>query len=267
MNTAPYSALIRTFNSEATLARTLESLRRQTIPPYEYIFVDSGSTDNTLSNLPANSIVHRDVGTEFNFSESLNQGLHYVSTDYVLIISSHTSLLNNSAIDFALEIMNAGGGIGAAYFTHADRVPLQYRVIQRQNFNGFNGLWNTCSFIKMSYLKQRAFRPEVFSAEDQEWASWLFRERNGSIARISGAGMETSNPRHGSFKKRLNEHIAIAYYAHAQLLKWPHIARIAFRVIKPSLHTTLNERLFNFILFFRLIECHIRKPSGRSRYF
>ena len=107
MNKVKYSALIRTFNSERTIPETLSSLRRQTIQPVQYIFVDSGSNDKTLLLIPENSVVHHFVGNEFNYSEALNQGLEYVSVDFVLIISSHTSLLNPKAVEYALEVLRS----------------------------------------------------------------------------------------------------------------------------------------------------------------
>ena len=67
-----YSSLIRTFNSELTLPGTLKSLSSQTMPPNEYVFVDLGSTDRTVNQMPEGSIIHRFDEAEFNYSEALN---------------------------------------------------------------------------------------------------------------------------------------------------------------------------------------------------
>ena len=202
MNEVKYSALIRTYNSEKTLPSTLASLINQTVSPSKFIFVDSGSNDSTLHLLPNNSIVHNYVGNEFNFSESINQGLEYVSTDFVLILSSHTTLMNCEAINYALNILCSNEKIGATYFDYDFTGGFRYRHIDKNNFNGFNGLMNTCSLIRVSLLRRRRFRPEVFSAEDQEWARWLIYHEGKATACISGAGMVINNPRKDHLKKK-----------------------------------------------------------------
>ncbi|MGZ3607237.1 MAG: glycosyltransferase family A protein [Syntrophales bacterium] len=270
MNNIKYSALIRTFNSEKTLLSTLDSLANQSLQPNEYIFVDSGSVDGTFNLLPQGSIIHKFIGSEFNYSEALNQGIKHVSTDYVMIISSHTLLQNCNAIEYALNVLSLNETIGAAYFCLENTGELKYVLIDKNNFNGFNGLWNTCSIIKMDLLKRRSFRREVFAAEDQEWARWLFFCEEKAVARFSGSGMDNSGNRNlakHSLKKRLNEYVAIAYFVNRDLLGWFNLARIAFRVIKPVLSLSLIDRFFNLSLFFRLFSCHFFKPKYKSRYF
>jgi len=269
MNTTKYSVLIRTFNSEKTLSVALDSLRSQTAQPSEYIFVDSGSIDSTLQLLPEGSVIHKFVGHEFNYSDALNQGLNYVSMDYVLIVSSHTSLAKDGAIAFALGILNSDEKIGAAYFDNEESGALRYTFIDKDNFNGFNGLWNTCSLVKVELLKRRTFRPEVFAAEDQEWARWLLYCENKVVARISGAGMDNSqnsNLREHSLRKRINEYVAIAYYANRDLLGLRNLVRVAYGVVKP-VRRPPGERLFNLIVLFRLLMCYFVKPKYKSRYF
>src|SRR5262245_44993042 len=210
MGEVRYSALVRTLNSEKTLPATLECLANQTIAPSEYVFVDSGSTDRTLNVLPHGSKIHKFVGHEFNHAAALNQGICHVSTSYVLIISSHTLLIKRDAVKFALDILEAHGRIGAAYFVN-NFGPLQYTVVDESCFNGWNGLWSTCALIRVDLLRRRGFRPEVFTAEDQEWASWLF-SHGKATARISGAGNVNISPSGHYLKKYRNEYVSIAYF-------------------------------------------------------
>jgi glycosyltransferase involved in cell wall biosynthesis len=262
-----YSVLIRTFNSAKTLPLTLSSLANQTLPPTEYVFVDSGSTDGTLASIPYGSIIHKYVGTEFNYSEALNQGIKHVSTGYVLIISSHTSVRYAAAIEFALELLSSNQGIGAAYFCSEDSAELNYELIDKNNFDGFNGLWNTCSIIKVPLLQRRSFRSEVFTAEDQEWARWLIHCEGKLTARILGAGLTNNNPRKSSLKKKLNEYVAIAHFSNRALLELPNLIRIGISAIKPDGYFRIRDRLFHLALLFRLIGCRFVKPESKSRYF
>lgn len=265
-----YSVLIRTFNSEKTISATINSLNNQTIPPKEYIFVDSGSTDNTLSLVPLNAIIHKYIGDEFNYAEALNQGIKHIQSDFVLIISSHTLLLNKGAIDYAICLLKTNQLIGAAYFCNENDGALRHTLIDKNTFDGFNGLWNTCSLIKIDLLKRRCFRTELFSAEDQDWAKWLFFNEQKMIARIAGAGMDNSGNKHLSKhadRKYLNEYIAIAYYVNRDLLGFYNLARIAFNVVKPVSGRSLHDRLFYLSLCWRLICCYFVKPEYQSKYF
>jgi glycosyltransferase involved in cell wall biosynthesis len=266
-NPVEYSVLIRTHNSESTLPETVASLNGQTTPPHQYVVVDSGSTDRTLSCIPVSSVVHNYVGKEFNYSESLNQGLQFVSSNYVLIISSHTSLQRRDAVEYALTLIRSDEKIAAAYFCIESTGALRHELIDKQTFDGFNGLWNTCALIKVPLLRRRSFRPDVFTAEDQEWASWLFYDEGKATARISGGGMVIRNPRYQSLRKKANEYVSVAYFSNRKLLAWFRIARFGLRSVSPIRNRSLKERWFYLSLALRLAACHFFKPKSRSRYF
>jgi len=219
--------------------------------------------------------LHIFSGHDFNFSTALNQGLKHISTDYVLIISSHTLLQEPSAIEYALALLTSNESIGAAYFCEPSSGELRHTLINKTNFDGYNGLWNTCSLIKMELLKKRNFRPDVFSAEDQEWANWLFTVENKTVARIEGARMKsyTRNrnvkSRKAQLYKRLNEYTSIAYFIKRELLGFRNLSHIAYEIIKPipPPWSGKEERLFNFLLFCRLVSCYVAKPKHKSKYF
>ncbi|WP_084676946.1 glycosyltransferase family 2 protein [Massilia niastensis] len=76
LNTPTFSIVTCTWNSAATLADTLDSVRYQTCQEFEHIFVDGGSTDGTLEMIaayPGNKRVLRDVGG--GISRAMNQGI------------------------------------------------------------------------------------------------------------------------------------------------------------------------------------------------
>jgi glycosyltransferase involved in cell wall biosynthesis len=263
-----YTVLIRTRNSEQTLPTVLDDLQGQSRPPSSYVFVDDHSEDRTLTMVPEGAVVHPYEGLEFNFAAALNQGLRHVATELVLIISSHTRLPNPRSIGYALDLLARDENIGAAYFSHETADDLSHELIDRNRFDGFNGLWNTCSLIRMKLLRERSFRPEVFSAEDQEWASWVFNRKGLFIARIRGSGMANQNPHWKSTDaKKLNEYTCIAYFAHRKLLGWRHLADVACRVARPTRRPMLQERYYHLRLLVRLIGCKFRQPVGESRYF
>ncbi|CAH1669186.1 Glycosyltransferase family 2 protein [Hyphomicrobiales bacterium] len=265
-----YTALIRTFNSETLLKETLESLRSQTHPPKSYVFVDSGSTDGTRNMLPEGGYFHAYRGDSFNYSEAINQGLDFVAEDHVLIISSHTTLANPLALDYASRLLEQSEDCAAAYFDNGPLAELGEELITKRNFNGFNGLCNTCALIKMEWLAKRTFRRELFAAEDQEWAAWLLRDKGKATLRVLGAGMSnTRNPYMLGYvgKKYINEQVAVAYFVERRLLSPWHVARVLSRAVNPLRSRSGAERLTSLRLAASLVTCWFRKPDGASRYF
>jgi hypothetical protein len=178
--------------------------------------------------------------------------------------------MNPGAIEYALGLLAASQKFGAAYCS-LDKAPaLAHRVIDKTVFDGFNGLFNTCGLVRMELLRERAFRPEVFTAEDMEWARWLIYEKGLTTAKISGAGTSYENPRGYSLRKRLNEYVSVAYYTNPKLLSCYDIVRIATHIFRPKFHqpsTWLRDRVFYFLLIFRLVRCRFSKPQESSRYF
>jgi glycosyltransferase involved in cell wall biosynthesis len=263
-----YDALIRTFNSEKLLPLTIESLEAQRIPPKRFIFVDSGSMDGTLREIPVNSIVHHYLGTAFNYSDAINQGVPLASSECILIISSHTTIAHPGALVYALELLHSNTHFGAAYFADQGGT-LSHTTIDAESFDGFNGLWNTCAVIRTELLLERPFRPEVFSAEDQEWANWLINCRGLAVARIIGAGVSNDGnvrTRGQLRRKRTNEYVAIAYFIRPELRSARNIISLSFQSLLPF-RKTFAERLFLGGLAYRLFGTWIKEPRTRSRYF
>jgi glycosyltransferase involved in cell wall biosynthesis len=262
-----YAVLVRTFNSSATLPATLRSIAAQTALPSQYVFVDSGSTDSTEALLPAGGRLHRYQGSQFNYADALNQGIECITADYVLIISSHTTLNRADAIERTLGLLCSRDDVGAAYFLENKAEDLTCELIGKSTFDGFNGLWNTCALIKVDLLRRRPFRREVFASEDQEWARWLIHEEGKLTARIGGADMAIHNPRRWNYRKRINEYVAVAYYSNRALLRPRHLVHMVGKAL--SLDGTLRAGA-RFVLLaaaWRLMLCRFRRPIGQSRYF
>lgn len=245
------TALVRTFNSGSVLPATLASLSMQTMPPEKYVFVDSGSTDGTKDMLPEGAIVHDYISEKFNYSESLNAGVPYVDTQYTMVISSHTCLSNAEAIEFAIGVLGGNDDYAAAYFIQGCAENMSYETIGPENFSGFNGVWNTCAIYKTSFLKKRPFRPEVFSAEDQEWSQWLISNERKLIVRIAGGGMYNNNPKAASVQKNMNEKLSIAIHVRKDMRGFAYIAKTAIKVVRPV--SSANDRIVNALLFYRLL--------------
>jgi len=84
-----FSIVTCTWNSAATLADTLDSVRRQTCRDVEHIFVDGGSTDATLEMIaayPGRKRVLHDI--KGGISRAMNQGIAAASGEFVAHLHS-----------------------------------------------------------------------------------------------------------------------------------------------------------------------------------
>jgi len=106
MSSPPFSIVIRTLNSAATLGQVLAALRLDAGD--QLVIVDSGSTDGTLA-------LAREHGAEivplrrdqFTYGRALNRGFAAARHDWVLSLSSHTVPL---AEDFLVRYRRAVAG-------------------------------------------------------------------------------------------------------------------------------------------------------------
>jgi glycosyltransferase involved in cell wall biosynthesis len=88
-NRPTFSIVTCTWNSAATLADTLASIRAQTCQDVEHIFVDGGSTDATLEMImayPGRKRVLRDVGG--GISRAMNAGIAAASGEFIAHLHS-----------------------------------------------------------------------------------------------------------------------------------------------------------------------------------
>lgn len=84
-----------TWNSDRYLDDTISSVLKQKYQNYEFIFVDGGSTDNTLdiiSKVPGNKIVLNDIGG--GIANAMNEGIKAATGDIIIHLHSDDYLLH-----------------------------------------------------------------------------------------------------------------------------------------------------------------------------
>lgn len=90
------SVITVSYNSEATLRRTMESVLNQTYAPYEYIIIDGASTDGTLEIISSMENAFKIRGINLLISsekdngiyDAMNKGIDKASGDLIGIINS-----------------------------------------------------------------------------------------------------------------------------------------------------------------------------------
>jgi len=84
------SVVTVSFNSAATIARTIESVRAQSLPNLEYIVVDGGSTDGTLDIVKRSSDVVTTLISEPDegIYDAMNKGIRRSRGTWIHILNS-----------------------------------------------------------------------------------------------------------------------------------------------------------------------------------
>lgn len=96
INSISVSIITVTYNSEATLGRTIESVLAQTMSPFEYIIIDGESTDSTLAIAEGYRLSFRERGIKFKIVsepdngiyDAMNKGIAMAEGDIIGMINS-----------------------------------------------------------------------------------------------------------------------------------------------------------------------------------
>lgn len=93
-----------TFNAEDSIERTIKSVLAQTVPVYEYLFIDGGSKDQTNVIIDSYKSAIEARGIRFfhlsekdrGISDAFNKGIERATGDFIGIINADDELLPNA---------------------------------------------------------------------------------------------------------------------------------------------------------------------------
>ena len=102
------------FNAAETIADTIESIRCQSHPDIEYIVVDGGSTDATLSIIEQNrdvvSVLH--TGPDNGMYDAANKGISFASGQIVGMLNADDFYADDDVLkDVAFSMMNGSDAV------------------------------------------------------------------------------------------------------------------------------------------------------------
>lgn len=139
------------------------------------------------SDYPNNvvSILYPDE--DYNYSKALNIGLSVCRSELVLICSSH-SIVSGSMASFKNAAQYLQDNPACAAISFKERAQLSHKTsantnyeepisVDKSNFDGFNGINNSCSIIKRNIWSQYPFDESIVSAEDQYWTASLITKK------------------------------------------------------------------------------------------
>lgn len=103
-----------TYNAEATLERTMESVERQDYGGIEYIVIDGKSKDGTMGIVERHrGMVNRCVSEpDKGLYDAMNKGLRLSTGDYVWFLNAGDELRSEDTVSRMLEVACGGEGEG-----------------------------------------------------------------------------------------------------------------------------------------------------------
>ena len=176
------SIVIRNLNEAKHLKRTLLSIKRQEVFfDYEIVVVDNESDDDSVK-------IATDFGckvvtlkrTEFTFGHSLNYGIEHTSSSYILILSAHILLLNESFLQHIPEYFKDERVAGLRFVNASDNASAEQAIEQGPQEVVYTedvatAHWqhlivNHCAAIRKSCWNNIRFDAGLFAGEDKKWA-------------------------------------------------------------------------------------------------
>lgn len=180
------SVVITCYNAEATLADALESVKAQTLPAYEVVIVDDGSTDSSVAIaqriLPNATIVQQE---NQGVSAARNAGLARASGSAIAFLDDddiwHPSKLERQALVFErypqLDLL-------ATSWSRTSPTPNDQQSLRWLSYRDLTLMnqFQTSTVVISADLASKVggFNPALDSVED--WAYWIACAKLGTLA-------------------------------------------------------------------------------------
>ncbi len=114
------SVITVTYNAEATISRTMESVARQTYPSIEHVVIDGASKDRTVAiarEYPAAVIVSEPDGGLY---DAMNKGVKLATGDFVCFLNAGDKLHDEDTIARVAQAILAVGDAAAVGVVYGD---------------------------------------------------------------------------------------------------------------------------------------------------
>jgi len=165
--------LIRFKNSAATLPSVLQRLQAQTIRHLVILGVDTGSSDDSAALITQAGGKVIAWSQPYHHSRVLNHGLKHLHTDLVLVLSSHTTLDDDDAVERLLAAFEDPRV--ACVSAKWDDDPFYSNAITWDELRSkglkFGSIYsNSMGMIRRKSWEAVPFDESLITAEDYAWA-------------------------------------------------------------------------------------------------
>ena len=170
------SVIIPVYNGEKYIAEAIESILNQTLPAYEIIVIDDGSTDNTAKIVKEYNIIKYFYQPNSGVSVARNLGIHNANGKYIMLLD-HDDFYPQNKIELCLNQFQQNpdvavvNGVIQIVFDNKEIQNSFYAVYPRLQSNDIlprSALVGSAMFKREVLLEIGGFNPEMRSAEDIE---------------------------------------------------------------------------------------------------
>jgi glycosyltransferase len=208
------SLITVTYNSARHLQNCIQSVTNQDYPNLEYIVIDGGSTDETISIIEQSSCVTKWISEKDNgMYDAINKGMRLATGDIIGILNSDDILASKSVISKIADCFKkqqVDSVFGDLLYVDADDTSKIHRFWKGMTYNrqSFRYGWmpaHPTFYVRREIVEQLGgYETHYFSASDFELMTrYLYKHRISSyylremIVKMRKGGMSN-----GSFKKR-----------------------------------------------------------------
>ena len=215
-NKITFSIVTPVYQGEATIARTIESVLHQTLPPLEYHIIDGGSTDATIEICRSYEGAFAERGIRYTIAsepdrgiyDGMNKGIRKCKGDFIGIINS-----DDWYEPIALETMEA-----LYQRTHYDMAYADIRMhngdrtfVKKASNPKFvsSKTWNhPTQFTSRRIYEQKLYRNETVF-DDLDMLLWIHRNGfriecvNEVLANFTMGGASNNEKRWSEVKQRI----------------------------------------------------------------
>jgi glycosyltransferase involved in cell wall biosynthesis len=173
------------FNSEATIAHTLQAVAAQTHPDVEHVIVDGGSRDGTVKLVETLGRNGRVILSEPDkgIYDAMNKGLRLATGDVIGFLNADDMYVRDDVLTRVSALMRQGGLdalYGDAEFVHPSRLDKPVRRYRSDHFRPDRIAWGWMPAHPALFLRRQIFerygnfRPDYRIAGDFELVARIF---------------------------------------------------------------------------------------------
>ena len=187
MNESPlFSIITVTYNAEAGIERTLQSVYSQTCKDYEYIIVDGESKDKTCNIISAKTKLFLDLGINYYFIsekdngiyDAMNKGIKMSTGKWVCFMNAGDHFLDSNVLETVkkadIENKNIGIIYGDRQFYKSNGLIKVEKTVDLRNINEEMPFSHQSCFAKRALLIQHPFDKSFPIGADYEFVMWCY---------------------------------------------------------------------------------------------
>lgn len=176
------------YNSEESMARTMESVLSQTYQNIEYLIIDGVSTDSTLDIVRSYQKKHENIRLisekDTGIYNAMNKGAAHASGEYIYYLNSGDLFPDDTTVEQVMQQIEKTqadliyGDIDVDYGTHKQRIAYAGNKRLRKLWIALGiTVCHQAVFAKTALMKERGFDESYKLWADQEWMMQLLDKK------------------------------------------------------------------------------------------